>query len=165
VLPRGALGVSVYAGIDPLSGRRHYLRETVPAGPGAHAAAQKVLRRLAGQVDDRRNPRTAATVDQMLDRYFELLDIEPDTVENYRRLARLHIRPLIGGQKVVRSTRRCSTRSTPSSVGTGLTATGELNRPATSKKHPARNRRAAHTTGGRCPTRVSAKSTSSSAAC
>ncbi len=99
-LPSGALRVSVYAGIDPLSGRRHYLRETVPAGPTASATAEKVRRRLANQVDERRNPRTSATVEQLLDRHFEMLDIERDTVENYRRLARLHIRPLIGGQKV-----------------------------------------------------------------
>jgi hypothetical protein len=99
-LPSGALRVCVYAGVDPLTGRRHYLREAVPAGHGAQAAADKVLRRLAGQVDEQRNPRTNATVDQLLDRHFELLDIEPDTVENYRRLARLHVRPLIGGQKV-----------------------------------------------------------------
>jgi len=100
ILPSGALRVSVYAGVDPLTGRRHYLRETVPAGPQAEANAEKARRRLANQVDERRNPRTSATVDQLLDRYFEMLDIEPDTVENYRRLARLHVRPLIGAQKV-----------------------------------------------------------------
>ncbi len=99
-LASGALRVSVYAGIDPLTGRRHYLRETIPAGPNAADEADKALRRLAGQVDERRNPRTNATVDQLLDRHFELLKIEPDTVENYQRLARLHIRPLIGTQKV-----------------------------------------------------------------
>jgi hypothetical protein len=32
-LPNGALRVSVYAGIDPLTGGRHYLRETIPPGP------------------------------------------------------------------------------------------------------------------------------------
>lgn len=47
-LPSGSLRVSVYAGIDPLTGRRHYLRETVPAGPKARADADKALRRLAG---------------------------------------------------------------------------------------------------------------------
>lgn len=31
-LRSGALRVSVYAGTDPLTGRRHYLRETIPAG-------------------------------------------------------------------------------------------------------------------------------------
>lgn len=34
-LASGALRVKVYAGVDPLSGRRHYLRETIPPGPKA----------------------------------------------------------------------------------------------------------------------------------
>ncbi|MDT7701012.1 MAG: integrase, partial [Pseudonocardiales bacterium] len=46
-LPSGALRVSVYAGIDPVTGRRHYLKETVPPGPAASAEAEKVMRRLA----------------------------------------------------------------------------------------------------------------------
>jgi integrase len=50
VLPSGALRVAVYAGVDPLSGRRHYLREVIPAGPKAAAEADKAVRRLAGQV-------------------------------------------------------------------------------------------------------------------
>jgi integrase len=31
VLKSGALRVKVYAGEDPLTGRRHFLRETIPA--------------------------------------------------------------------------------------------------------------------------------------
>lgn len=61
-LPSGALRVSVYAGYDPLTGRRHYLKEIVPAGPKAAAEADKVMRRLAGEVDELRNPRTNATL-------------------------------------------------------------------------------------------------------
>lgn len=34
-LPSGALRVRVYAGIDSVSRKRHYLVETVPAGPGS----------------------------------------------------------------------------------------------------------------------------------
>ena len=64
------------------SGRRHYLRETVPAGP-TRPRSLKVRRRLANQVDERRNPRTSATVEQLLDRHFEMLDIERDTLANY----------------------------------------------------------------------------------
>ena len=99
-LPSGALRVSVYAGIDPLTGGRHYLRETIPPGPTAGAEAQKVMRRLANQVDERRNPRTNATVDQLLDRHFELAELEVNTLANYRSLADKHIRPLIGSVKV-----------------------------------------------------------------
>jgi integrase len=99
-LPSGGLRISVYAGIDPLTGRRHYLRESIPAGPSAHAEAQKAMRRLANQVDERRNPRTNATVDQLLDRLFELAELEVNTLANYRSLAEKHIRPLIGSVKV-----------------------------------------------------------------
>jgi integrase len=66
-LPSGALRVAVYAGIDPITKRRHYLKEIVPAGPRAHAAAEAARARLVAQVAERRNPRTSATVDQLLD--------------------------------------------------------------------------------------------------
>jgi integrase len=99
-LPSGSLRVSVYAGIDPVSKRRHYLREVVPAGPKAMAEAEKVARRLAGQVDERRHPRTTATVDQLLDRHFELVTLERSTRATYLGYADKHIRPLIGHVQV-----------------------------------------------------------------
>jgi integrase len=43
-LPSGSLRVRVYAGIDPITGRRHYLREVVPAGSRAAREAEKVER-------------------------------------------------------------------------------------------------------------------------
>lgn len=95
-LPSGSLRVSVYAGIDPVSKQRHYLREVVPAGPSAAAQAEKVARRLAGQVDERRHPRTKATVDQLLDKHFELATLERSTIATYQGYADKHIRPLIG---------------------------------------------------------------------
>ncbi|MDF2747813.1 MAG: LacI family transcriptional regulator, partial [Propionibacteriaceae bacterium] len=45
-LPSGSLRVSVYAGIDPVSKKRHYLVETVPAGPSAARDAERVRTRL-----------------------------------------------------------------------------------------------------------------------
>jgi hypothetical protein len=47
--------VPMYAGIDSLTGRRHYLKESIPACPSAHVGAQKVMRRLTNQVDERCN--------------------------------------------------------------------------------------------------------------
>jgi hypothetical protein len=38
-LPSGSLRVKVYAGVDPLNGRRHYLSETIPPGPNAEKDA------------------------------------------------------------------------------------------------------------------------------
>jgi len=99
-LPSGSLRAVVYAGQDPLTKRRHYLREIIPAGPRAAVEADKALRRLAVQVDEQRNPRTTATVEQLLTEHFELLEVEPSTLSTYRTLARTHIVPLIGKQKV-----------------------------------------------------------------
>ncbi|GAA3220300.1 hypothetical protein GCM10017691_04470 [Pseudonocardia petroleophila] len=95
-LPSGSLRVRVYAGLDALSGKRNYLVETVPAGPKAAAEAEKVRRRLVHQVDERRNPRTKATVNQLMDRYLELLDVEETTLDRYEQTIRVHIRPLLG---------------------------------------------------------------------
>ncbi|HEX5405958.1 MAG TPA: tyrosine-type recombinase/integrase [Pseudonocardiaceae bacterium] len=101
-LPSGALRVKVYAGIDPLSSRRHYLTETVPAGPTAEKEAEKVRTRLVNQVDEQRNPRTKATVNQLMDRYLELLDVDVNTRRSKEGYIRNHIRPLLGKEQVGR---------------------------------------------------------------
>ena len=59
----------VYAGVDPVSKQRHYLVDTVPAGPSAVRDAERVRTRLLNQVDESRNLRTTATVNQLLDRW------------------------------------------------------------------------------------------------
>jgi len=64
-LKSGALRVKVYAGVDPVSKRAIYLSETVPAGPKAAKEAEAARTRLLNQVDEKRNPRTRATVDQL----------------------------------------------------------------------------------------------------
>jgi hypothetical protein len=46
------------------------------------------------------NPRTGATVEQLLDRHFVLLEVEPSTLTTYRSLPASHVVPLIGKQKV-----------------------------------------------------------------
>jgi integrase len=99
-LPSGSLRVVVFAGRDPLTQRRIYLRELIPAGPKAAAEAEKALRRLSVQIDEQRNPRTNATVEKLLDEHFALLEVEPSTLATYRTLADKHILPLIGKQKV-----------------------------------------------------------------
>ena len=92
----------MYAGLDPLSGKRYYLTDTVPAGPKAAKQAEKVRTRLLAEVDERRNPRTSATVNQLLDRYLGVLKIEDTTRNSDDRLIRLHVRPLIGDLSIGR---------------------------------------------------------------
>jgi hypothetical protein len=57
----------------------------VPAGPTAAGEAEKVRRRLVNQVDEQRNPRTRARVNQLMERYLELLDVEEPTRERYEQ--------------------------------------------------------------------------------
>lgn len=95
-LPSGSLRVRVYAGIDPVSKKKIHLVETVPAGPKAAREAEKVRTRLLAEVDEKRNPRTRATVGQLMDRYFEVLDVESTTRSTYDGYVRNHIKPMLG---------------------------------------------------------------------
>jgi integrase len=99
-LASGALRVRVYAGLDPVTKREHYLRETIPAGPDAWELAERTQTRLLNEVNERRNPRTSATVAQLLRRYLDQWSGERTTLTTYRRYVRIHVKPLIGDVKV-----------------------------------------------------------------
>ncbi|WP_211116774.1 LacI family DNA-binding transcriptional regulator [Glycomyces buryatensis] len=49
----------VYDGLDPVSGKRRYLTETVPAGPDAEAEAERVRARLLDEAAERSKTRAA----------------------------------------------------------------------------------------------------------
>ena len=81
-LPSGSARVKVYAGTDQLTGKKMWLRETVPARETqkeTEREAGRVLTRLLNQVDQRRHPRTGATVNELLDRWLEVLAVERKT--------------------------------------------------------------------------------------
>lgn len=84
----------------PASTRCPARRTTSPRSfrPGRRppCSPKKVRTRLLVQVDDKRNPRTSATANQLLDRYLEVLDVEPTTRDGYERYLRTHVRPLLG---------------------------------------------------------------------
>jgi integrase len=96
LLPSGAYRVRVYAGTDPVTGKRHDLVEVVPPGPKAAAEAEKVRTRLLSQLDERRNPHTKATVNQLLDRYLEVVDLDESTRNTYVGYLDRHVRPILG---------------------------------------------------------------------
>ncbi len=102
VLPSGTLQVRVYAGVDPVTKKRHYLTETVPDGPKAWSEAEKVRTRLLADLDADRQPRTSASVRQLLERYLEVIDVEVATRAGYESLIRTHILPLLGDLPVGR---------------------------------------------------------------
>ena len=83
-LRSGALRVRVYAGIDPVTKKRHNLIQVVEPGPKAWRKAEEVRDRFLAEVAERRNPRTSATVDQLLDRYLDQFDGASNTLTLYR---------------------------------------------------------------------------------
>lgn len=99
-LRSGALRVRVYAGIDPVTGLRNYLTEIIKPGPKAEAQAEAARARLVNDVAERRNPRTNATVDQLLAKYLDQWDGAPSTLDSYRGYVRNHVSPFIGQTKV-----------------------------------------------------------------
>jgi integrase len=99
-LRSGALRVRVYAGIDPVTKKRHTLTEVIEPGPQAERKARAARDRLVSQVEERRNPRTSATVDQLLERYLDQFDGAPNTLTLYRGYVRNHISPFLGHLKV-----------------------------------------------------------------
>lgn len=98
-LPSGALRVRVYAGKDPVSGRRNDLVEIIEPGSKQAARAEAARARLLNQVDEQRSPRTSATLDQLLDRYLETLDVGRSTHWMYTRYLQKHVRPFLGKTK------------------------------------------------------------------
>jgi integrase/DNA-binding transcriptional regulator YhcF (GntR family) len=100
VLPSGARRVRVFAGYDTLSRKRNYLVETVPPGPNVEREVEKVRTRLLNDINERRNPRTNATLRQLIEHYFEVANLDPGTLRGYRRNYENHVKPLIGKTKV-----------------------------------------------------------------
>src|ERR1051325_8344937 len=65
-LPSGSLKVRVYAGIDPLTGKKNFLTETLPrTTPDLEREAERVRTKFLNQVDERRAPRVRATVNML----------------------------------------------------------------------------------------------------
>jgi integrase len=97
--------VKVYAGVDPVTKRELYLRELVKAKPTRRETerlADKALTKLLNQVDERRNPRTTATVNQLIDRWLDLIELERTTRTAYIGKIEKHVRPTIGKVPVAR---------------------------------------------------------------
>lgn len=91
----------VYAGRDPITGRRHDLTEVLPADtPDLWGEAERVRNRFVTEINERRNPKTKATVKQLLDKYLKVFDGAAKTKTLYKGYVRIHIGPLLGKQKI-----------------------------------------------------------------
>lgn len=83
-LPSGSARVKVYAGVDQLTGEKLWIRQTVKALPTKRETereAEKVLTKLLNQVDEQRNPRTGATVNELLDKWLDVISTRAELVD------------------------------------------------------------------------------------
>ena len=91
-LPSGSFRAVVFTGIDPLTRKRQYVRETCTT----RGEAEKALTRLQGQVDEHRHPKSSITVTTAVEQWMEVADLEVTTRERYEDLIRLYIVPTFG---------------------------------------------------------------------
>ncbi|APU22928.1 site-specific recombinase XerD [Actinoalloteichus sp. GBA129-24] len=91
------LRVVVYAGLDPVTGRRTYLREKIDGtDKAAHRRAQKALTQLAAEVDRARTPTTAVSFAHTLDEWMRTADLEQSTRDGYQGYIDRTIKPALG---------------------------------------------------------------------
>jgi integrase len=92
----------VYAGLDPLTGRRLYLREST----ADEAEARRILRRLTTQVDGQRHARTNASFRVAMDAWLRTHEVEETTHASYEQYARVHLYPAFGDEPIGKVTAR-----------------------------------------------------------
>ncbi|MGH3386997.1 MAG: hypothetical protein ACRDO1_20640 [Nocardioidaceae bacterium] len=59
----------MFVGRDPVSKRQLYLTEVIEPGPTSAKLAEAARTRLLHQVDEKRSPRTRATLGQLVDKW------------------------------------------------------------------------------------------------
>lgn len=94
--------VEVYAGIDPLSGKRVYLNGSTTN----EREAEKILTRLLAEVDAQRHARTKGTLRTAIEEWLKVHQIDVSTREGYEAYLRRHIDPALGDQTVGKITPR-----------------------------------------------------------
>ena len=92
-----ALRVRVYAGDDPVTGRRVYRSETVPgADRAAQRRAEKALTRLLAEVNAQRAPTSTVTLAYVLAEWLRTVELEDTTRRTYVGYIDRTILPAVG---------------------------------------------------------------------
>lgn len=99
----------VYAGIDPVTGRRTYHREKVAGtDKAAYRRAEKVLTNLQARVNAQRAPTSTVTLSYAIDEWLRSADIEESTRHGYEGYIERTIRPALGDVSVSKVTPRAT---------------------------------------------------------
>lgn len=91
-----SLQVSLYAGVDPLTGNRVYLSESTTD----EAEAQRILNRFRAQVDEQRNAQTRGVFRMAIEEWLKVHELDDSTRESYEIYARRYIYPALGSEPV-----------------------------------------------------------------
>src|SRR5262245_31801655 len=94
--PNGKYRAVAYAGIDPLTRRKRYLKKTVDTPQQAEIELTKLL----SQIDERRHPRSAVTAGEVVDMWLDVADLAVKTRRRYVQLIDAYIRPTFGDRPV-----------------------------------------------------------------
>ena len=99
---RDGLQVQVYAGRDPLTGRKRWVSRQVPgSGRAAMKQAKQIEAQLMAEVGAGRHQRSAMTLAQLLDEWLAWREsngkpISPATLHGYRLVVETKIKPALG---------------------------------------------------------------------
>lgn len=92
--------MSVYAGLDPVTGKRLYLTDSTTD----EAEARRILRRLTAEVNGQRHSKTRATLQTTIEAWLDTQELAERTLETYREYAANHIYPVLGPEPLARAT-------------------------------------------------------------
>ena len=102
-----SLRVIVYAGTDPVTGRRSYLRETIKGtDKAAQRRAESAMNKLLAQVDNQRAVESSVSLGYALDEWMRNTELEESTRHTYEGYIRRTIRPALGEEQVKKVTAR-----------------------------------------------------------
>lgn len=97
-----SLRVKVFAGIDPLTGKRMYFRESTTEPD----EAKRMLTRLRNQADEQRHARTNGSLRMIMEDWFRTAELEPSTRDSYQVYMRRYIYPVLGDEPIGKVTAR-----------------------------------------------------------
>jgi hypothetical protein len=129
-----SMRVMVYAGRDPLTGRKKWVSRQVPGtGRAALKEAKQIEAKLlaevaAGRHQEAHGVKVAELVDRWLEWRQAVKPMSPGTAANYQRCIDLKIKPALGDLAVSQLDTATLTASTPScacAAASASTATGE----------------------------------------
>jgi integrase len=88
--------VTVYAGLDPVTGKRVYLSDST-TDP---AQARRIRNKFRTQVDEQRHARTKGTVRTAFREWLATHQVEPNTRKSYEDYLRLYVGPAFGDEPI-----------------------------------------------------------------